>query len=108
VKKQLLAGGEDEVLPAVHAFEYFVLEFHDPVAYRRLPRPAAPALLENRTENYLGPATEAAYSNCVNLGGGEVREGDGWCKLCKTSRRHRGPAIVYTNLRARGIVYSFA
>jgi hypothetical protein len=55
VKKQLLAGGEDEVLPAVHAFEYFVLEFHDPVAYRRLPWPAAPALLENRTEKLPGP-----------------------------------------------------
>jgi hypothetical protein len=34
VKKQLLAGGEDEVLPAVHAFEYLVLEFHDPVDCR--------------------------------------------------------------------------
>jgi len=34
VKEQLLAGGEDEVLPAVHAFEYLVLEFHDPVDCR--------------------------------------------------------------------------
>ena len=50
VKKQLLAGGEDEVLPAVHAFEYFVLEFHDPVACRHSAWLAAPALLEKRTE----------------------------------------------------------
>jgi hypothetical protein len=31
VKKQLLAGGKDKVFSAVHAFEYLVLKFHDPV-----------------------------------------------------------------------------
>jgi hypothetical protein len=34
VKEKLLAGGEDKVLPAIHAFKYFVLEFHDPVVCR--------------------------------------------------------------------------
>jgi hypothetical protein len=63
VKEQLLAGGEDKVFSAVHAFENLVLEFHDPVVCRhgsgsnaRPPRKIEP--------NYLGPATEAAYSNC--------------------------------------------
>ena len=63
VKEQLLAGGKDEVFPAIHAFEYLVLKFHDPVACRRTTWPATPALLENRT-NFLGPATEAAYCDC--------------------------------------------
>jgi len=31
VKKKLLAGGEDKILPAIHTPEYLVLEFHDPV-----------------------------------------------------------------------------
>jgi hypothetical protein len=44
MKKQLLTGGKDEVLPAVHAFQYLVLEIHDPVIAkplngRRLPPP---------------------------------------------------------------------
>jgi hypothetical protein len=34
VKKKLLSGGEDKFLPAVHASEYLVLEFHDPVDCR--------------------------------------------------------------------------
>jgi hypothetical protein len=34
VKKKLLAGGEDKVLPAIHTPEYLVLEFHDPVDCR--------------------------------------------------------------------------
>jgi len=37
VKKQLLTGGEDKILPAIHAFEYLVLEFHDPVVAAALP-----------------------------------------------------------------------
>jgi hypothetical protein len=63
VKKQLLTSGEDEVLPAVHAFEYLVLEFHDPVACRRTTWPATPALLENRTD-LPGPGTEMAHFYC--------------------------------------------
>jgi hypothetical protein len=31
VKEQLLAGGEDKVLPAIHTPQYLVLECHDPV-----------------------------------------------------------------------------
>ncbi|HEY3989318.1 MAG TPA: hypothetical protein VGM02_08475 [Acidobacteriaceae bacterium] len=51
VKKELLAGGEDEVLPAVYAFEYFVLEFHDPVDCRRIAWLASPALLKKIEPN---------------------------------------------------------
>jgi hypothetical protein len=63
VKKQLLTRGKDEVFPAIHAFEYLVLEFHDPVTCRRPTWPATPALLENQP-TCLGPATIAAYCNC--------------------------------------------
>jgi hypothetical protein len=34
VKEQLLAGGEDEILPAIYAPQHFILEFHDPVRCR--------------------------------------------------------------------------
>jgi hypothetical protein len=70
VKEQLLAGGEDEVLPAIHAFEYLVLEFHDPVACRRTTWPATPALLENRTD-LPGPGTEWLTATATSLGGGK-------------------------------------
>jgi len=63
VKEQLLAGGKDEVFPAVHAFKYLVLEFHDPVVCRRTTWSATPALLEKSNRLTLGPATEAAYCN---------------------------------------------
>jgi hypothetical protein len=75
VKEQLLAGGEDKILPAIHAPEYLVLEFHDPVACRRIAWPAAPALLENRT-NLPGPGHRSGLQQLQKLWGRRVGEGE--------------------------------
>jgi hypothetical protein len=77
VKKQLLTGGEDEILPAIHAFEYLVLEFHDPVACRRTIWPATPALLENQT-NLPGPGHRSGLLQLqLAFGGGKGLIGEG-------------------------------
>jgi hypothetical protein len=78
VKKQLLTGGEDEVLPAIHAFKYLVLEFHDPVACRRTTWPATPALLENQTD-LPGPGHRSGSLQLqLAFGGGKGVIGEGW------------------------------
>jgi hypothetical protein len=58
VKKQLFSGGEDKILPAVHALEYLVLEFHDPVVATLFL--AGNARPPRKIPNLPGPATEAA------------------------------------------------
>jgi hypothetical protein len=94
VEKQLLASGEDEVFPAVHTFEYLVLEFHDPVIAAAMWSRQFPALLENRNRSYLGPAAEAALLHLQQPVGEELERGMVVFYECRwLSRRHRGPAI---------------
>jgi hypothetical protein len=102
VEKQLLAGGEDEVLPAVHTFEYLVLEFHDPVDCRCTVEPAISRPPRKSNRSYLGPAAETAHCNCNNLGGG-AGEGDGRVLRVPLVEPEdtEGPRLVNTNLRAQ-------
>jgi hypothetical protein len=79
VKEQLLAGGKDKVFTAVHAFEYIVLEFHDPVACRRTTWPATPALLEKIEPTYLGARPPKRRTATCNLLLGE-KTGD-WRRI---------------------------
>jgi hypothetical protein len=104
VKKQLLAGGEDEVLPAIHAFKYLVLEFHDPVACRRTTWPATPALLENRTD-LPGPGHRSGLLQLqLAFGGGKGRLAKDLNPTSAVIRTEdtEGPRLSYTSLRARG------
>jgi hypothetical protein len=105
VKKQLLAGGEDEVLPAVHAFEYLVLEFHDPVACRRDAWLAAPALLEKRTE--LARARHRSGLLQLHQPWGRRSWRGTTCEPLRTIRTEPETPRArdcWTNLRARGMV----
>jgi hypothetical protein len=77
VEKQLLAGGEDEVLPAVHTFEYLVLEFHDPVDCRCTVEPAISRPPRKSIRSYLGPAAETALLQLQQPVGEELERGDG-------------------------------
>lgn len=92
VKKKLLTGGEDEILPAIHAFQYLVLKFHDPVACRSTAKRQLPP--PRKSPNLPGPATEAALLHLQQQMGEE-----NWERGTRSSvgrRRHRGPAIVST------------
>jgi hypothetical protein len=71
VKEQLLAGGKDEIFAAIHAPEYLVLKFHDPVASRHIAWPAAPALLENRNPTWAQPPKRLT-ATALTFGGGEL------------------------------------
>lgn len=105
VEKQLLAGGKDEVLPAVHTLEYLVLEFHDPVIAAAMWSRQLPALLVNRTEATWAQPPKRLYCTCNNLWGRKLERGMVVFYDCRwLSRRHRGPAIgVYESAGPGGL-----
>ena len=96
VKKQLLTRGKDEVFPAIHAFEYLVLEFHDPVTCRRnyLAGNSRPP---RKSTDLPGPGHHGGLLQLrLAFGGGKgllERECESHERR-DTNWRHRGPAIV--------------
>jgi hypothetical protein len=75
VEEQLLASGEDKILPAIYAPQHFILKFHDPVRCQAYLRPATSHPPRKDQPIYVGPAAATAMKQTKAFGGETSGEG---------------------------------